>query len=113
MLRRKYYEIESLLSTKKKRNENDKKVTYKIKFIDSVRFMAVSLSSLTDNLADRLTKLNLKYLSLILNMPQPKTTLILKCVFYNKNYEKEYYNGLEKDSKTHIGCVIKTLTCFV
>ena len=35
-----------------KNPENDKTVIYKIKFIDSARFMAISLSSLADNLAE-------------------------------------------------------------
>ena len=34
--------------------KNDKKITYKIKFIDSFRFMSTSLSNLVDNLFDRL-----------------------------------------------------------
>ena len=33
----------------KENNENGKKLTYKIKFTDSVRFMLSSLSSLPDN----------------------------------------------------------------
>ena len=40
--------------TKKDKNGNDKimKVSYKIKFIDSFRFMATSLSSLVDTVSD-------------------------------------------------------------
>ena len=38
----------------KKTPENDKTVIYKIKFIDSARFMAISLSNLADNLAEGL-----------------------------------------------------------
>ena len=33
-------------------NDNDKIVTYRIKFIDSYRFMQSSLSTLTDNLSE-------------------------------------------------------------
>ena len=42
--------------TKKDKNGNDKimKISYKIKFIDSFRFMPISLSSLVDNLSDGL-----------------------------------------------------------
>ena len=35
-----------------KKNENDEKVIYKLKFIDSFRFMSASLSSLVDNLTE-------------------------------------------------------------
>ena len=35
----------------KKENNNSKKFTYKLKFIDSYRFMSTSLSNLVDNLS--------------------------------------------------------------
>ena len=35
----------------KKENNNGKKITYKLKFIDSYRFMSTSLSNLVDNLS--------------------------------------------------------------
>ena len=31
------------------KKENDKKITYKLKFLDSYRFMSISLSNLVDN----------------------------------------------------------------
>ena len=37
--------------TLKKENDNGKKITYKLKFIDSYRFMSTSLSNLVDNLS--------------------------------------------------------------
>ena len=33
------------------KKENDEKITYKLKFIDSYRFMSTSLSNLVDNLS--------------------------------------------------------------
>ena len=36
----------------KKENDNDKKIIYKLKFIDSYRFMSTSLSNLLDNLSE-------------------------------------------------------------
>ena len=42
------------------KQENVKIIIYKIRFIDSVRFMASSLSSVTDNLAEGLHKGNYK-----------------------------------------------------
>ena len=35
----------------KKENDNSKKITYKLKFIDSYRFISTSLSNLVDNLS--------------------------------------------------------------
>ena len=35
----------------KKENDNDKTITYKIKFIDTCRFMQGKLSDLADNLS--------------------------------------------------------------
>ena len=35
-----------------KKNENDETIIYKLKFIDSFRFMSASLSSLVDNLSE-------------------------------------------------------------
>lgn len=46
----------TFLDTITKENENSKIVTYKIKFIDNMRFMARSLLSLTDNLAKGIYK---------------------------------------------------------
>ena len=52
MLRRKYRKIYYFFSAiKKKDNYNSKKITYKLKFIDSYRFMSTSLSNLVDNLS--------------------------------------------------------------
>ena len=34
-----------------KENDNDKKITYKFKFIDSFRFMPTSLSNLVDSVS--------------------------------------------------------------
>ena len=35
----------------KKENDNGKKITYKLKFIDSYRYMSTSLSNLVENLS--------------------------------------------------------------
>ena len=51
--------------------ENGKTMKYKIRFIDSVRFMASSISSLTDKLAEGLHKGNAKIVSQALNIRQP------------------------------------------
>ena len=44
------------------------KMAYKIKFIDSVRFMASSLSRLADTIAKIFTIVNAKTENLVLNM---------------------------------------------
>ena len=52
----------------KVRNENVETISYKIKFIDSTRFMATSLSNLVDNLTERLNKIKCKHCIVFLNM---------------------------------------------
>ena len=51
MFRRKYKKYITFSVPIKKVLDNGKSITYKIKFIDSFRFMLSSLSSLVDNLA--------------------------------------------------------------
>ena len=73
----------------KKRIENkDMKITYKIKFIDSFGFMATSLSKLVDNLTEDIhgdkcvdCKLDLSYMKVI------DETLICRCFNYKKKKE--------------------------
>ena len=51
MLTRKYRKIYYFSVPLKKENDNVKKVTYKLKFVDSYRFISTSLSNLVDNLS--------------------------------------------------------------
>ena len=52
MFRRKYRKYITFSVTIKKDLNNGKTITFRIKFIDSFRFMSRSLSSLADNLSN-------------------------------------------------------------
>ena len=71
--------------------DNGKTITYKLKFIDSFRFMSTSLSSLVDNLSEKLhsdkckdCKSELDYMSVKDNQ------LIFQCLECKKNYKKDF-----------------------
>ena len=79
---------------KKKIENKDIEITYKIKFIDSYRFMSMSLSKLIDNLSEGLH--NNKCLDCESCLDYIKTKnekLILKCFnciqYYEKGFNKE------------------------
>ena len=64
----------------KRKFDNSKSVTYKIKFIDTFRFMSSSLSSLVDNLSDRLHNDKCKDFNSYLDYTTVEDNkLILKC----------------------------------
>ena len=64
---------EEVIETDKDGNGSVVTISYKIKFIDSVIFMATSLSNLVDNLAEGIHKLNVKIVNTFLNMKVSKT----------------------------------------
>ena len=91
----------------KKRIENkDMKITYKIKFIDSFKFMATSLSKLVDNLTEGIhsdkcmnCKSDISYMKVI------DETLIFRCFSCKRNYKKEINKELiERFASTHKFC---------
>ena len=81
----------------KKELDNGKTITYKLKFIDSFRFMSTSLSSFVDNLSEKLhsdkckdCKSELDYMSVKYNQ------LIFQCLECKKNYNKDCNKKLIK-----------------
>ena len=83
--------------TKKDKNGNDKitKISYKIKFIDSYRFMSTSLSNLVSNLSEGLHNdrcIDCK--SCLDYMTTKDEQLIFRCFRCKKNYEKNFNRDL-------------------
>ena len=94
MLRIKHRKYITFSVTIKKELDNDKTITYKIKFIDSFRFMSSSLSSLVDNLSEGLHSDKCTDCKSCLDyMIFKDNQLIFKCfeckTYYNKDFNKE------------------------
>ena len=86
---------------KKKIENKDLEITYKIKFIDSYRFMSSSLSKLVDNLSEGIhndkcvdCKSNLDYVRITKN-----EKLLLKCFSCNSYYKNKFNKDLIKKFK--------------
>ena len=80
----------------KKELDNGKSITYKLKFIDSFRFISSSLSSLADNLyegfhSDKCAdfKSSLDFM-IIKDHRQSCTQLIFRCFECKRNYKKYF-----------------------
>ena len=91
----------------KKRIENkNMDITYKVKFIDSYRFMATSLSNLVDNLTDNIHNDKcVKCKSNLCFVRAMNETLLFKCIDCEKEYEKGFNKELlERFSNTYEFC---------
>ena len=93
--------ITFLVPIKKKIDNKDLEITYKIKFIDSYRFMSSSLSKLVDNLSEGIhnnkcsdCESNLDYIKIKKN-----EKLLLKCFNCNIYYKKKFNKDLMKKFK--------------
>ena len=85
---------------KKKIKNKDIEITYKIKFIDSYRFMSSSLSNLGDNLSEGIHNnkcVNCNYCLDYIKIKNKK--LLLKCFNCNACYRKKINKGLIKKLK--------------
>ena len=80
-------------------NEDIITISYRIKSIDSTRFIESSLSNLVDNLADGIHKIKYKDCDCFLEYESVKDNLIkYKCLPFNKDYSDK----LEKTIPKHI-----------
>ena len=82
--------ITFLIPIKKKMENKDLEITYKIKFIDSYKFMASSLSKLVDNLSEGIHNnkcVNCNYCLDYIKIKNEK--LILECCNCKQRYKKK------------------------
>ena len=84
----------------KKGNETVETVSYKMKFIDSIRFMERSLSNLVDNLTEGIYKIKYKDCNCFLEYESVKdNSMKYKCSSCNKNYSSNFDEELKKKFK--------------
>ena len=99
---------------KKKIKNKDIEITYKIKFIDSCRFMAMSLSKLVDNLSKGIHDNKCVDCEFCLDYIKTKDEkLIFKCLNCKSYYEKDFNKELIKKFASTYEFCNKNLNKFV
>ena len=109
---------------KKKIENKDLEIIYKIKFIDSYRFMSSSLSKLVDNLSEGIhnnkcvdCKSNLDYVRITTAKPssleRKNEKLLLKCFNCNNYYKKKFNKDLIKKFKNTYSFYTSDLNKFI
>ena len=89
--------IKKEITNYKDSNDNITKISYKIKFIESFRFMSSSLSNLADNLPDGLhSDKCTDCKSYLYYMTTKGEQLIFRCFECKKNYKKKFNKELIK-----------------
>ena len=96
---------------KEKIENKNIEMTYKIKFIDSFRFMSSSLSKLADNLSEGIDNNKCADCKFSLDYIETKNeNLILECYNCKQGYRKKFNKELIKNLLVHMNFVIMTLT---
>ena len=99
---------------KKKIENKDLEITYKIKFIDSYRFMSSLLSKLVDNLSEGIHNNKCVDCNSCLDYIKIKNEkLLLKCCNYNNYYKKKFNKDLIKKLKNTCSFCDNDLNKFV
>ena len=81
-------------------NENVITISYKIKFIDSARFMATSLSNHVDNLTEGIHRIKCKYFDCFLEYESVKENSIkYKYLSFNEHYSNKIDEELKSRFK--------------
>ena len=106
--------ITFLVPIKKKMENKDLEITYKIKFIDSYRFMSSSLSKLVDNLSEGIHNNKCVDCNSCLDYIKIKNEkLLLKCFNCNNYYKKKFNRDLIKKNKNTYSFCDNDLNKFV
>ena len=86
-------------------NESIVNISYKIKFINSARFMATSLSNFADNLTEGIHKIKCGDCDCFLEYESVKNNLTeYKCLSYNKDYSSKTDEKFKKRFKLRKFC---------
>ena len=88
-------------------NETVESISYKIKFSESARLMASSLSNLANNLTEGIHEIKCKGCGSFLEYKCVKGNLIIyKCLSCNKCYSKKFNEELKRNSRKLLSFLI-------